>query len=272
MPVLLQNKIMLVGCGAMGGALLHGWINETNDSRAEVTVITPHEKSVEPYKDRVNLYWYPHLDSSLKPDVIVFAVKPQIIEKVAVDYKHFVEGGALFVTVAAGKHIKHLQNVLGNSAPIARVMPNLPITYNQGMTCGLANAQCTEGHKKIVDSLFSALGVYEWLEHENDFDTVTAVSGSGPAYVYYLCECLEKAAVQAGLSDCLAHKLARQTIIGVGEMLRQNPDSTAATMRENVTSPQGTTQAALNILMPRMEKLIIDAVLKAKERSIELSK
>ena len=263
-----ENPILLVGCGKMGGALLAGW-RERRVARQFVVVEPAMAGSASP---DVTVHQSPAaLPSALAPAAIVFAVKPQSLDEVAPAYRGFA-GRAPFLSIAAGKTLAFFARALGPEAAVVRAMPNTPAAIGRGIAVACANRAVTTDARTLCDKLLAAVGEVAWVEDEGLLDAVTAVSGSGPAYVFLLIECLAKAGVEAGLPEKLALQLARATVAGSGELARQSSES-AAQLREAVTSPGGTTRAALDVLMAKdgMEPLLVKAVAAATRRSRELA-
>ena len=218
--------------------------------------------------------WYPGaeaLPSEVSADAVVFAVKPQVVDDVLPSYRHLARAGTLFLSIVAGKTLGGLARHLG-SASIIRTMPNTPAAIGRGITVACANPFVTLAQRQLCDRLLAAIGESSWVEDEGLIDVVTAVSGSGPAYVFLLIETLARAGEAEGLSSDLALRLARSTVAGSGELARISADSPAQ-LRENVTSPGGTTRAALDVLMAAdgLEALIRRAVAAAAARSRELA-
>jgi pyrroline-5-carboxylate reductase len=252
----------------MGGALLAGWLDRGMSSSSihvvEPMGAAPPGVSTVPAPDR--------LPAGLKPDVVVFAVKPQALDEVAPAYRRFAEGGAVALSIAAGKTIAVFERHLGADAAIVRTMPNTPAAVRRGITVACANAHVSAAQRTLCQGLLEAVGEVAWVDDEALLDPVTAVSGSGPAYVFLLIECLAEAGVAAGLPADLAQRLARATVIGSGELARLSAES-AAQLRKNVTSPGGTTAAALEVLMADdgVAALMRRAVAAATRRSRELA-
>jgi len=209
--------------------------------------------------------------ASLTARVIVLAIKPQILDSVLPGLAHLVGPETVVVSIAAGKTIGAIGDGLGPVA-IVRAMPNTPAQVGRGVSVGVANAATTAEQKALVDALLSAVGSVEWVEDEALIDAVTAVSGSGPAYVFHMVEALAAAGVAAGLEPGMAGRLARATVEGAGELLHQSPLAPAV-LRQNVTSPKGTTAAALDVLMSAdgLSELMTRAVEAAARRSRELA-
>ncbi len=265
-----RPALLLVGCGKMGGALLSGWLERR--SVAQVAVVEPGtvDGAFRQHPDVVV-----HRDAgvlgSFEPAVVVFATKPQVMDDVVPPYRRFAAPGALFVSIAAGRTLGFFEKHLGD-VPVIRAMPNTPAQVGRGITVACANRHVDGRQRALAEELLGAVGEVGWVEDEALIDAVTAVSGSGPAYVFLLAECLAEAGRAAGLPEDLAARLARATVAGAGELLHRSPDS-AATLRKNVTSPGGTTAAALAVLMADdgMRPLLVKAVAAAARRSRELA-
>jgi pyrroline-5-carboxylate reductase len=257
-----QTKCLLVGCGVMGGALKQGW--ETAKAPFKVVVIEPS-----------NLAYLPDLKSlpdNYTPDLVIFAVKPQMLPSILPSYKHFSAKGCLFLSIAAGVTLDYYHKILGEEAHIIRAMPNLPVTVGQGMAVLVTRSLLSEKQRALGSIVFDVSGKAMWLEKESLIDVVTAISGSGPAYFFRLIECLAAAGVANGLPPEAAMFLARQTAVGSGAMLGQFP-GTATELRVRVTSPGGTTAAALSAFDENggLAKLTLTAVKAAIHRAQELS-
>jgi pyrroline-5-carboxylate reductase len=270
-PVSLPS-LLLIGCGRMGGALLRGWLE--NDLAGRYAVIEPmvgaRPTTLSPH---VTFLASPdHLDPGLKPAVAVIAVKPQVMAETLPHYRAMAAAGTLFLSIAAGRTLAFLASQLGAGAALVRAMPNTPAAIGHGISVACANANVDATGRARADALLAAVGQVAWIEDEALMDAVTAVSGSGPAYVFLLIECLAKAGVEAGLPEKLAQQLARATVAGSGELARVSPEP-ASQLREAVTSPGGTTRAALDVLMAKdgLEPLLRRAVLAAAKRSKELA-
>jgi pyrroline-5-carboxylate reductase len=261
------TRILLVGCGKMGGAMLEGWLDQ-GLAPADVIVVDPAAQINRP--GLAVAAGIEAIPDSFAPDVVVLAVKPQMMDAALPPYARFTS--AVFLSIAAGKTLRYFAGHLGDVA-IVRAMPNTPAAVRRGITGCIANERVSAGQRALCDHLLSSVGAVEWLEDEGLIDAVTAVSGSGPAYVFLLAETLAQAGVAAGLSEDMAARLARATVAGSGELLRQS-DQTAATLRQNVTSPGGTTFAALQVLMAGQDgfaPLLTRAVAAAAKRSKELA-
>ncbi len=268
----LSDSILLVGCGKMGGALLAGWLDQ-GVSTDQILVVEPSidaERSgipegVSVLKDAADI------TDDFKPAVVIFAVKPQVMGEVVHLYDRFTAVGAVFMSIAAGTPIRFFEDTLGVGVGVVRVMPNTPAAVRRGMSVLCANVHADQVQQNLCTELMAAVGDTAWLKDEGLMDAVTAVSGSGPAYVFHLIECLAQAAEDVGLAPDLASRLALQTVSGSGELARLSDDE-AAQLRINVTSPGGTTQAALEVLMGEdgLQTLMTAAVRAAEIRGREL--
>lgn len=262
----MASRVALVGCGKMGHALLNGWI--TSKIKASYIVVEPSGVKGAPKSVRILKKPGRELKNC---DVIILAVKPQVMNEVCAALKPFVKKDALVLSIAAGRTLRSFEKSFGKTQPIIRAMPNLPASIGKGMTVAVANKNAAATQKKIAAQLLAASGAVEWVKDEKLMDAVTAVSGSGPAYVFLLIETLAKSAEKAGLGKTLAMTLARQTVIGSAALAGADKTD-AATLRKNVTSPGGTTAAALEILMNgEMQKIFDRAITSAKKRSKQLS-
>jgi len=265
------RPLLLVGCGKMGGALLKGWRERRI---AESFVVVEPAPGVDlSGLAGVTLRAAPEaLPADLDPAAVVLAVKPQSLDAVLPPYRRFATGGPVFLSIAAGKTLGYFARRLGAAAPVVRAMPNTPAAIGRGIAVACASAAVDAAAKALCDRLLAAVGEVAWVEDEALLDAVTAVSGSGPAYVFLLIEYLARAGIAAGLPEALAARLALATVAGAGELARQSAESPAR-LRENVTSPGGTTRAALDVLMANdgLEPLLTRAVLAATRRSRELA-
>lgn len=267
-----KTPLILVGCGKMGGALIAGWLARGVPANGLI-VIEPNKAALPKLPKAVRvLSNRADLPPGMAPRAVVFAVKPQVMDGVVPDYAAFSAARALFLSIAAGKPVGYFERRLGSAARVVRAMPNTPAAVGRGMTVLAAGRSATKADRRLASALMAAVGEVAWIEDEALMDAVTAVSGSGPAYVFHLIEALAAAGEKAGLPGDLAVKLARETAIGAGELARQSPLG-ADTLRKNVTSPGGTTEAALTVLMGTgaLEKLMARAVAAAKKRSRDLA-
>lgn len=269
----MSSQILLIGAGRMGAALARGWIAEGRGP--DIAVIEPQPdagfaKALKRAGGRLN----PATRLIAAPKAVVLAVKPQMLEGVAREAVRFVAAKPVFISIAAGVALKKLGTWLDGRVAIVRAMPNLPAAIGEGTTVAAANDRVTKAQKALAGALLKAAGTLEWLTDEGPIDAVTAVSGSGPAYVFLLVEALAAAGVAAGLKGDLAQRLARTTVAGAGALLAAWPERDAATLRRDVTSPGGTTEAALKVLMAAggLQPLMTRAVKAAARRAKELGR
>ena len=265
----VTKPILLIGAGRMGTALIKGWL--ANGLTPIIAVEPKPSAELKKLAKARGLTLVAALAKIPKgnPRACVVALKPQILKDEAPTLRGFAEGGAVMVSIAAGTQVKSFSAAWGPKARIVRAMPNTPGAIGRGITGLYAAPNATAADKKLADSLLAALGQTVWVKSEALIDAVTAVSGSGPAYVFHLVEALTEAGVKAGLDEKLAGQLARATVAGAGALLDADK-SEAAALRIAVTSPGGTTEAALKILMPELSTLMTRAVLAAKKRAEEL--
>ncbi len=258
----------------MGGALIEGLIARGLDPR-RVRVQDPSPPAeIAALLARHGLKAEPKIEGlSEPPGVIVVAVKPQVMDAVFPPVARLAGPDTLTISIAAGRTLNSFEKHLPAGAAVVRAMPNTPAAIGRGITVCAANAKVSAAQRQLCADLMAAVGEVAWVSDEAAMDAVTAVSGSGPAYVFLLAECLEKAATAAGLEPTLARQLARATVAGAGELLHRS-DQDASVLRQNVTSPGGTTAAALSVLMAEggMEDLMTKAVLAGEGRSRELAK
>ena len=259
--------LALIGCGKMGGAMLAGWL-KAGIPAPSIWVQQPKPSD---WLTQQNV----HLNASLPPNLaaVVVAVKPQMMARVLSDLQVSGQNDTVFISVAAGIQLNTLEGGLGAGTPILRAMPNTPAAIGRGITAIIGNTHAKAKHIKIGETLLSAIGQTVRLTSEEQMDAVTAISGSGPAYVFHLIETLAQAGQAQGLDADLALTLAKATVAGAG-ILAQNSDESPSVLRENVTSPNGTTAAALRVLMDKhtgLHSLIKQAVAAAAKRSKELA-
>jgi pyrroline-5-carboxylate reductase len=268
-------SVVLVGCGNMGFAMLSGWLKSAKLIAGETFVVEPNEA----LRQRAAKLGSgavadaAALPAALKPNIVIFAVKPQVMREVVPAYRRFTGAGTTFVSIAAGTGIAVFEELLGSSAAVIRCMPNTPAAIGKGMMVMVSNAKVSSQAKDFVGDLLSASGKVATIEDEALMDAVTAVSGSGPAYIFHFIEALTAAAEQAGLPTETARLLAMQTVYGAASLAAESGEDPAL-LRQQVTSPKGTTAAALEVLMGEkgLTKLLTEAVEAARRRSIELGK
>ena len=271
----IQGTIVLAGAGKMGGAMLSGWLAQGLDAR-RVAVIEPHpSKEIQAYLSggvRLN----PSAKEAGNLAAFVVALKPQAFREAGPALKPYVDATTLVVSIMAGMTIGAIAEVLTGKdlgGHVVRAMPNTPAAIGRGITVAVAAKNVSQAQRETADGLLRATGSVEWVTDEGLMDAVTAVSGSGPAYIFLLAEELARAGIAAGLPEALATKLARETVAGSGELLHRS-ELSAEVLRQNVTSPGGTTAAALEVLMGQdgLQSLLTRAVAAATKRSKELAK
>ena len=266
----IKGTIVLAGAGKMGGAMLSGWLSQGLDAK-RVAVIEPQPSEEISALITKGIRLNPAPKEVVDVATLVIALKPQTFREAGPDLKRFAGSSTLVVSIMAGTTIASIREVCDGS--VVRAMPNTPAAIGRGITVAVAASNVSTSQRTVADALLRATGSVEWVDDENLMDAVTAVSGSGPAYIFLLAEELARAGVEAGLPAELATKLARETVAGSGELLHRS-ELPSATLRQNVTSPGGTTAAALEVLMgpDGMQSLLTRAVAAATQRSKELAK
>jgi pyrroline-5-carboxylate reductase len=267
----LPRSLVLVGAGKMGGAMLEGWLATGLDPRG-VTILDPFAgEGVAALCAENGMALNPAAPAA-PTDALVLATKPQMLDEAAGPVDAIVGPGTVVISILAGKTIADLRARLPRARAIVRAMPNLPASVRRGATGAAASPEVSDAQRAAAQALLAAVGTVEWLDDEALIDAVTALSGSGPAYVFHLVECLAEAGAAAGLPPDVAQRLARAMVIGSGELLAQS-ELSAAELRQNVTSRGGTTAAALAVLTrePGLAGLMREAVAAAKRRAEELS-
>ncbi len=262
-----EQGLVLLGCGKMGSAMLAGWLN-SGVAAKRIWVVEP---SPSEWLGRCEGL---HLNEPLPDDpaVLLIAVKPQMMDDALAAVERFGGGRTVILSIAAGTPISTFESDFGERTPIIRAMPNTPAAIGKGITAIVGNKEAAEPHLALAETLLAAIGKTVRLEDEADIDAVTGLSGSGPAYVFYLIETLAEAGVAQGLSTDLAMQLATSTVAGAGA-LAEVSDQDPAELRRNVTSPNGTTQAGLEVLMREtdgLRQLVDETVAAATARSVEL--
>ncbi len=267
-------RVLLVGCGNMGYAMLSGWLGSGKLAASETLVVEPNEdlRHRAARLGSVVAASNAELPDDLSPEIIVIAVKPQVIREVVAGYKRFA-GKTTFLSIAAGTGIATFTEILGAGTAVMRSMPNTPAAIGKGMMVVFSNPNVAEKTKTFVGSLLSTSGEVATIDDEGLMDAVTAVSGSGPAYIFHFIECLTAAAEKAGLPSDTAKLLAMQTVYGAAALAAESREDPAV-LRKQATSPNGTTAAALGVLMggDRLKTLLADAVEAARARSVELGR
>lgn len=265
-----RGTLVLVGAGKMGSAMLGGWLARGLDPK-KIIVIEPEPVKAVKALARRGLKLNPK-DKLGVASAIVIAVKPQSAPEALPPLARYIDKATLVLSIMAGRTIGFLEKSLPGGTAIVRAMPNTPAAIGRGISVAVANAKISKRQRKQASDLLAAIGKVEWVPDEALMDAVTALSGSGPAYIFLLAECMARAGVTAGLPPELATRLARETVAGSAELLHRS-DLDAATLRQNVTSPGGTTAAALEILMGPggFDQLLTQAIAAATQRSRDLA-
>lgn len=269
----MAATVLLVGCGKMGGAMLDGWLSRGSIDHAHV--VNP-GSSADRFAGSSQVSLYDSGDAvpdTVRPDVLLLAVKPQKMAEVAPTYRRFARDNTVVLSIAAGKPLSFFADIFGGDRPIVRCMPNTPAAIGHGMMALVANSQASQPQRELCERLMAAVGDTIWIGDESLMDAVTAISGSGPAYVFLLIECLTHAGVAQGLDHATAARLATRMVEGSGALAQQLGEP-AAHLRQNVASPGGTTAAALEVLRAdeRLQDLMSEAVEAAVQRARELAR
>ncbi len=262
--------LLLIGCGKMGGAMLSGWLER---GLARAVVVEPHAASAAAFEGRATIV--PDagaIPGDFRPAAVVLAIKPQEAPAALPALARFATGQTLFVSIMAGRSVASMRAALGDQAAVVRAMPNTPAAVRQGFTAAFAAPGVDAAQRALADALLQAVGEVAWVEDEDQINPVTAVSGGGPAYVFLLAEVMEKAAIEQGLPPDLARRMARATVAGSGALLAASPQD-AADLRRAVTSPKGTTERAVAVLMEpdAWPALMSRAIAAATDRARELA-
>lgn len=264
-----QGPLLLVGAGKMGQAMLEGWLARGLDPKKLIVLEPQPADSVQALTARGAA-----LNPASPPQAaaIVIAVKPQTAPEAVPPLKAQIASGTLVLSIMAGRTLGFLRGNLPPGTALVRAMPNTPAAIGRGITVACASPEVTAVQREFATGLLAAIGSVEWVEDERLMDPVTALSGSGPAYVFLLAETMATAGIAAGLPPALARRLARETVAGSAELMHRSPLD-AARLRQNVTSPGGTTAAALEVLMgpDGFDRLLTDAIAAATQRSRELA-
>lgn len=267
-------RVLLVGAGRMGAALLGGWLERGVLDPSQLTILEPAPSEEIVALSEKGIKLGENVDALMGDvfDILVLAIKPQIFSEVLSALGPLVENRPLIVSIAAGQSVANIKALLGDHIPVARLMPNTPALVGEGVSVLFASEDVSAAQSMLAKELAAAVGDVHEIEDEALMDAVTAVSGSGPAYVFLLIEAMTDAGKAVGLSEELAQQLSIQTILGSGKLAKVS-DQSPATLRENVTSPGGTTEAALKVLMEknRFSDLIARAIEEATARGQALS-
>ncbi len=264
-------SIIVVGCGNMGRPLVASWLRDPRIDR--VLIVDPSDISDELNASSKVFHVKRLTDLDFESvDLVVLAVKPQIMDVVCLELRELKPQNLPVLSIAAGMTLDNFTTWFGSQAPVIRSMPNTPAAIQQGMTALCANHSVNGDDRDLAEMLMSIVGETIWLEGEELMDSVTAISGCGPAYIFYIIEALAKAGEKIGLSEGMAMRLARQTVVGAGALAGHKTEMSASVLRENVTSPGGVTEAALDVLMDgRLQDIMVDVAKVAQKRSKDLS-
>ncbi len=270
----IAGPLLLVGCGKMGTALLRGWL-EHGLAREDVIVVEPAAAARSSLTEELGVEAVAgpeEIGGDFRCRAAVFAVKPQMMADVLPVYAERMTAETLVISIAAGTSVERFEHAFGDNTPIVRAMPNTPAAIGQGVTALFANPRADSEQRDLAETLMAAVGAVHWIDDEALMHPITAMSGGGPAYVFLLIETLAKAAIANGLPEELAWPMARATVVGSGA-LASTSEEPAATLRRNVTSPGGTTEAALKVLMAAngIQPLFDHAMTAATHRSEELA-
>jgi pyrroline-5-carboxylate reductase len=274
MTAAVIDHVWMAGFGQMGQALYHGWTT-ARLPLTHITLIDPAaQKTIDLRASDTLSADIPNTQT--KPDILVFAIKPQMAVSLIPLYRDVIRPDTLIISIMAGVTVETICDLLGHVAqPVIRTMPNTPAMIGQGMSVSVASTHVTEQQRAVADQLWQAVGQSAWVDHEDAMHAVTALSGSGPAYVFALIETMAAAGERAGLSAELSARLARQTVIGSAALAAQKQDISPEQLRHNVTSPGGTTAVGLDVLL-RAEQGLTDlmkqTIAAAAQRSRELGK
>ncbi len=250
--------------------MMRSWLE--NNLVQHINIIDPSPLSDELMNDRRINYAAKYQNKTITSDILMLAIKPQILKEASIEIADNLSDNTALLSIAAGQSLATLEDIFGSDKAIIRTMPNTPASIGKGISVSIANNNVNIEQKDIAQKLLDASGENLWVEDENLMDCVTALSGSGPAYIFYLIEALAKAGENIGLTTQMSMKLARQTVIGSAALAEYEHDTDASILRENVTSPNGTTQAALDVLMDgRFQDILNQALNAAKSRAKELN-
>jgi pyrroline-5-carboxylate reductase len=265
-------RLVLVGAGKMGGAMAQGWLGAGLTPSSLIIVEPDPSREIASLAAKQGIALNPQ-GAAPPPDMLVLAVKPQSLDKVAPQIAALVAERTLVLSILAGKTIANLTARLPRARAVVRAMPNLPAAIGKGVTAAAANRNVTGEQRAWCEHLLGAVGAFHWLDDESAIDAVTAISGSGPAYIFALTEALAAAGERLGLKPELSMRLARGTVEGAAELMRRDSSTTPETLRRNVTSPGGTTAAALAVLLgpEGLNDLMARATAAARARAAEMA-
>lgn len=267
-------SILVIGAGRMGSAIIKGWVDSGIDPKS-VHVVDNNDSLVEQLQQALAINAYndiSHIEANKTFEVILVALKPQVISHVLPLYRSFFAPNALLLSIAAGVTCEQLGQLSPEKSAIIRIMPNTPLLIKKGVIAALSNGNTSTSQKALCEALFNSLGAFHWLQNEDQMHAVTAISGSGPAYLFYFAETFSQAASELGLAPLLAKQLALETLIGASYLVENDPREVSE-LRQEVTSPNGTTAAALDVLSSEesLLKLLKGTLRAASDRSKALA-
>jgi pyrroline-5-carboxylate reductase len=266
-------KLLLVGCGNMGKSLLSAWVK--SNTFENVVVVEPSLSSKQEFVEYTNVEFVENVNKiaqNFTPNIILFAVKPQIMDSVIPEYKKYITNNSVAVSIAAGLHFDFFEKEFGADKDIVRIMPNLAVKVLKGVCLGIANHSLSKDKKMAVETMFEATGALVWTDNIKDFDTMTVISGCGPAYFFLLTESMIQAGVKLGLSEKVASELATKTFFGAAAFMESIKDKTPGELQKSVASKGGVTQAALDVLDTPIKESMEKALQAGLDRSKELGK
>ena len=269
-----MNRVLLVGCGHMGSALLNEWINLKSHSLTVIDPLSYNFLKKKYYKNKVRFFdKTPNQNEIKKFDIIIFAIKPQIAKKVLNEYRNFqLKKNILIVSIIAGKRISFFKKNIKNSIQIVRVMPNMPALIGEGVSCLVSNKSTSKKNIKIINNLFLKVGKTIWLKNEIEIDKATAISGSGPGYVFTLIDAFEKASQQIGFPKKIAREMVLSTILGSVKLMEKTKKE-PSDLADSIAVKGGTTEAGIKILQKNKPyKIMYNTFLAAYQRASKLGK
>ncbi|MBP1971085.1 pyrroline-5-carboxylate reductase [Virgibacillus natechei] len=267
----MNKNIAFIGAGSMAEAIISGVVKAEILNKEQIIVTNKNNRErVEQLQQKYDIRSIMDKEKvAHETDIIILATKPYDLQKAVESIKPYIRPNHLLISVIAGVSTDYISNLFGGNTPVVRTMPNTSASIGYSATAISAGKYATNEHLEQAETLFNTIGTTTIVD-ENDMHTVTGISGSGPAYIYYLVEAMEKAAVEAGLDQEVARTLVTQTVVGAGEMLQHSGES-ASTLRDKITSPAGTTAAGIEALdQHHFEETIRQCVKSARDRSIEL--
>ena len=267
-------RVLLVGCGHMGSALLNAWINLKSHSLTVVDPLSYDYLKKKYYKKKIRFFdKTPNQNEIKKFDIIIFAIKPQITKKVLSEYRNFeFKKNSLVVSIVAGKKISFFKKNIKNAIQIVRVMPNMPALIGEGVSCLVSNKSNSKNNKTIINNLFSKVGKTIWLKNEIEIDKATAISGSGPGYVFTLIDAFEKASQQIGFPKNITREMVLSTILGSAKLMEKTKKE-PSDLADSIAVKGGTTEAGIKILQKNQpHKMMYSTFLAAYKRASKLGK